>query len=171
MTPRRKSDRIEKNKQAKLTSSFKTTKRGSAQSAIKKPQQHDKPEQNQVKQSKPTSELTLVEAETAIEIADETVGKRLNFADSKFEAYLATHQAVNHVAPIHQEGVTVVERILKHFDLTEQYGPTVGMTRLQRWQRASKLGLSPPEIVHEILISRDGRENDNLKQGYLFGQI
>lgn len=37
--------------------------------------------------------------------------------------------------------------ILRTWDLSYEYGPCVGMTRMERWQRASKLGLDPPEIV------------------------
>ncbi|KAG8951885.1 hypothetical protein FRC04_005577 [Tulasnella sp. 424] len=41
--------------------------------------------------------------------------------------------------------------ILRTWDLSYEYGPCVGMTRMERWQRASKLGLDPPEIVRLIL--------------------
>jgi hypothetical protein len=30
---------------------------------------------------------------------------------------------------------------------TYEYGPCVGMTRLERWDRAASLGLNPPEEV------------------------
>lgn len=37
--------------------------------------------------------------------------------------------------------------ILRVFDMTSAYGPCVGMSRLQRWERAKKWGLNPPEEV------------------------
>ncbi len=37
--------------------------------------------------------------------------------------------------------------ILRIFDMTSRYGPCVGVTRLQRWERAKKWGLNPPEEV------------------------
>lgn len=37
--------------------------------------------------------------------------------------------------------------ILRVFDLTEDYGPCVGMNRLERWERADALGLDPPAAV------------------------
>ncbi|XP_033014918.1 DNA polymerase delta subunit 4 isoform X2 [Lacerta agilis] len=40
---------------------------------------------------------------------------------------------------------------LKQFDLSWQYGPCTGITRLQRWERAELLGLHPPAMVRELL--------------------
>lgn len=37
--------------------------------------------------------------------------------------------------------------ILRVFDMTAKYGPCVGISRLDRWKRAQKLGLEPPEEV------------------------
>ncbi|XP_061465527.1 DNA polymerase delta subunit 4 [Rhineura floridana] len=41
--------------------------------------------------------------------------------------------------------------MLKQFDLSWQYGPCTGITRLQRWERAELLGLNPPAMVQELL--------------------
>ncbi|KAK9842279.1 hypothetical protein WJX81_004398 [Elliptochloris bilobata] len=41
---------------------------------------------------------------------------------------------------------------LRQFDLTGRYGPCTGLTRLERWERAAKLGLHPPEEVKAILV-------------------
>ncbi|KAJ6665520.1 hypothetical protein lerEdw1_003361 [Lerista edwardsae] len=41
---------------------------------------------------------------------------------------------------------------LKQFDLSWEYGPCTGITRLQRWERAKLLGLSPPAMVQELLL-------------------
>lgn len=41
--------------------------------------------------------------------------------------------------------------------MTSKYGPCVGMTRLQRWERAKKWGLQPPEEVslnYKAVISK-----------------
>ncbi|XP_069047481.1 DNA polymerase delta subunit 4 [Lepisosteus oculatus] len=48
---------------------------------------------------------------------------------------------------------------LKKFDLDWHYGPCTGITRLQRWQRAERWGLSPPRRVREIL-RRHAAEED-----------
>ncbi|KAJ3114901.1 hypothetical protein HK098_007131 [Nowakowskiella sp. JEL0407] len=41
--------------------------------------------------------------------------------------------------------------ILKQFDLDSSFGPCVGISRRERWDRAQSLGLCPPEIVKETL--------------------
>lgn len=43
------------------------------------------------------------------------------------------------------------EQLLKQFDLSSKYGPCIGMTRLERWERAKKLELCPPQEVYDIL--------------------
>jgi DNA polymerase delta subunit 4 len=42
--------------------------------------------------------------------------------------------------------------ILRKFDLQSEFGPCVGLSRLERWQRAQRLGKHPPCEVHEILM-------------------
>lgn len=43
------------------------------------------------------------------------------------------------------------ERVLRDFDLRSRYGAVAGVDRLVRWERASRLGLQPPQAVKEIL--------------------
>ncbi|NWJ11858.1 DPOD4 polymerase, partial [Crypturellus undulatus] len=42
--------------------------------------------------------------------------------------------------------------MLRLFDLAWEYGPCTGITRLQRWERAQALGLSPPALVRDALL-------------------
>ncbi|NXA71597.1 DPOD4 polymerase, partial [Thryothorus ludovicianus] len=42
--------------------------------------------------------------------------------------------------------------MLRRFDLSWEYGPCTGITRLQRWERAQELGLSPPGPVRDALL-------------------
>ncbi|NWR64462.1 DPOD4 polymerase, partial [Bucorvus abyssinicus] len=42
--------------------------------------------------------------------------------------------------------------MLRRFDLSREYGPCTGITRLQRWERAQALGLSPPRPVLDALL-------------------
>ncbi|XP_068539703.1 LOW QUALITY PROTEIN: DNA polymerase delta subunit 4 [Anas acuta] len=42
--------------------------------------------------------------------------------------------------------------MLRSFDLAWEYGPCTGITRLQRWERAQALGLSPPFPVRDALL-------------------
>lgn len=41
--------------------------------------------------------------------------------------------------------------ILKSFDMQAEYGPCLGITRLERWERAEKFDLNPPAKVKEII--------------------
>ncbi|XP_021816141.1 uncharacterized protein LOC110758564 [Prunus avium] len=43
------------------------------------------------------------------------------------------------------------EELLRQFDMNMAYGPCVGMTRLERWERACILGLNPPKEVESLL--------------------
>lgn len=42
--------------------------------------------------------------------------------------------------------------ILKKFDLTLEYGPCLGITRMERWERAQKHGLNPPLAVKDLIL-------------------
>ncbi|KAK7329640.1 hypothetical protein VNO77_23812 [Canavalia gladiata] len=43
------------------------------------------------------------------------------------------------------------EMILRQFDMDMTYGPCIGLTRLERWERASKMGLNPPQSIKILL--------------------
>lgn len=40
---------------------------------------------------------------------------------------------------------------LKQFDLVSKYGPCVGITRRERWDRAEKFGKQPPQTIKAYL--------------------
>src|SRR6201989_301955 len=44
--------------------------------------------------------------------------------------------------------------ILRSFDLNYDFGPCVGIPRMDRWDRAHRRGLNPPEIVSSLLVPR-----------------
>jgi len=54
---------------------------------------------------------------------------------------------------IHIEYLSNTYKLLRSFDLNNAYGPAVGLTRLERWERAENLGLNPPSNILEILKS------------------
>ncbi|KAL5477689.1 hypothetical protein EMCRGX_G024517 [Ephydatia muelleri] len=41
--------------------------------------------------------------------------------------------------------------LLRAFDLNSTFGPTIGISRLDRWMRAQKFGLSPPSDILLII--------------------
>lgn len=65
---------------------------------------------------------------------------------------------------VHQEGLSVHEKILRHFDLCSQYGPCIGIVRLKRWKRAETLGLKPPVEVLAVMLKEEAvAEKENEK--------
>ncbi|XP_077996163.1 DNA polymerase delta subunit 4-like [Glandiceps talaboti] len=51
---------------------------------------------------------------------------------------------------------------LKQFDLTLEYGPCTGITRMQRWQRADKHGLNPPLEIKDLIDQHSDKEEYTL---------
>lgn len=62
--------------------------------------------------------------------------------------------AEEEIKPLSVEEVEL--ELLRQFDLAWQYGPCTGITRLQRWHRAEKMGLKPPPEVHQVLQTHPG---------------
>ena len=62
---------------------------------------------------------------------------------------------------VHPEGQNTIHTILRNFDLTPKYGPCVGITRLDRYRRAEKMGLKPPVEVLQILETEEGQQSWN----------
>ncbi|MCD7460416.1 hypothetical protein HAX54_043511 [Datura stramonium] len=52
-----------------------------------------------------------------------------------------------------QDNYDQSEEVLRQFDMNMIYGPCLGMNRLDRWERAKKLGLNPPADVERLLKS------------------
>ncbi|MQM04800.1 hypothetical protein Taro_037604 [Colocasia esculenta] len=44
------------------------------------------------------------------------------------------------------------EEVLRLFDMDMKYGPCLGVTRLERWERAARLGLHPPAELEGLLL-------------------
>ncbi|KAJ4757765.1 DNA polymerase delta subunit 4 [Rhynchospora pubera] len=52
-----------------------------------------------------------------------------------------------------KESTKEAEERLKEFDIDMRYGPSMGLTRIERWDRASALGLCPPADVESLLLA------------------
>jgi len=80
-------------------------------------------------------------------------------------------KSMDAVRTIHGGGQSAVHEILRVFDLSYKYGPCVGVSRLDRWKRAESLGLNPPREVQEILLSKQGVEQEELSQSVFYGEV
>uniref|UniRef100_A0ACD5Y049 Uncharacterized protein n=1 Tax=Avena sativa TaxID=4498 RepID=A0ACD5Y049_AVESA len=53
------------------------------------------------------------------------------------------------------------EEQLRQFDLDMKFGPCIGVNRLQRWERASAMGLQPPPHLWDLLTHASSVKNRN----------
>ncbi|WCJ27742.1 polymerase delta 4 [Euphorbia peplus] len=64
---------------------------------------------------------------------------------------------ISHGAPDLLDDYGKDEQVLRQFDMNMAYGPCVGMTRLDRWERADRLGMKPPREIGCLL--KEGKVN------------
>lgn len=73
---------------------------------------------------------------------------------------------------MHQEGLSLEEKVLRHFDLSSQYGPCIGISRIMRWKRAERLEMGPPEEVLAVCLKMEeemGETKESEKDGEVSG--
>ncbi|KAG2363155.1 DNA polymerase delta, subunit 4-domain-containing protein [Suillus spraguei] len=85
--------------------------------------------------------------------------------------YGQVREKMGNLEPIHAEEQNKIHQILRVFDMSYEYGPCVGMSRLERWERAASFGLNPPDEVRHILVTREGVEKDEYSQCVLYGEV
>ncbi|KAI9679490.1 MAG: hypothetical protein M1817_005512 [Caeruleum heppii] len=74
--------------------------------------------------------------------------------------YWHAREAERKAPRVHQEGLSVSDKILRHFDLSSQYGPCIGIARTKRWHRADRLHLHPPIEVLAVLLKEGKAKGD-----------
>ncbi len=62
------------------------------------------------------------------------------------------------------------QRLRSEFDLETKYGPVVGLSRLERWERAVRLGLEPPQWVRDAIVQR-GTDHDLNAHVFTSGKV
>ncbi|EDR14510.1 uncharacterized protein LACBIDRAFT_305169 [Laccaria bicolor S238N-H82] len=103
---------------------------------------------------------------------EEASRPELNPKDRKYNKhYTLVRDKMGHMLPIHGEGQTKIHEILRVFDLSDQYGPCVGVTRIERWERASMLGLNPPQEVYDILSTKQGATESQYIENVFYDQV
>uniref|UniRef100_A0ACD5XZQ9 Uncharacterized protein n=1 Tax=Avena sativa TaxID=4498 RepID=A0ACD5XZQ9_AVESA len=60
-----------------------------------------------------------------------------------------------------KDDFTEQEEQLRQFDLDMKFGPCIGVDRLQRWERASAMGLKPPTHLCDLLTRASSANNRN----------
>lgn len=91
------------------------------------------------------------EEEEEEEAEEEAITTSLD--DSSIPTYYKDHILASRIAlAVHQEELPLEEKVLRHFDLSLQYGPCIGISRLARWRRAQWLGMKPPVEVLAVCL-------------------
>jgi len=62
---------------------------------------------------------------------------------------------------VHKESQNTIQTIMRNFDLTPKFGPCVGISRLDRYRRAERMGMKPPVEVLQILETEEGLRDWN----------
>ncbi|KAL4996096.1 DNA polymerase delta subunit 4 [Aspergillus recurvatus] len=82
--------------------------------------------------------------------------KAAKITKKQLHEYWKAEESKSRGPRVHQEGLSLDEKILRHFDLSSQYGPCIGIARLKRWRRANSLNLNPPIEVLSVLLKQEG---------------
>ncbi|KAL7419778.1 hypothetical protein Q5752_005694 [Cryptotrichosporon argae] len=90
--------------------------------------------------------------------------------DKRWRQLYAEAEKEMGMSPIHTSPDThnTIHHILRVFDMTTKYGPALGRTRLERWERAKKLGLNPPDEIRAILMTTEGKADASYRENVLF---
>ncbi|GAB0138725.1 hypothetical protein EsDP_00006950 [Epichloe bromicola] len=78
--------------------------------------------------------------------------KAETLTDSHIDKYWRGIEKERKAPRVHQEGLSVNDKVLRYFDVSSQYGPCIGIDRTRRWERAERLGLNPPIEVLAVLL-------------------
>ncbi|KAJ8128792.1 hypothetical protein O1611_g4840 [Lasiodiplodia mahajangana] len=68
---------------------------------------------------------------------------------------------------LHQDHLSIAEKILRYWDVSSQYGPCIGISRLKRWQRADRLGLNPPIEVLAVLTKEEDKGTEGIERAHM----
>lgn len=90
--------------------------------------------------------------ETDVPEKSEAEIKAETLTDSHIDKYWRGIEKERKAPRVHQEGLSVNDKVLRYFDVSSQYGPCIGIDRTRRWERAERLGLNPPIEVLAVLL-------------------
>ncbi|KAF2482932.1 DNA polymerase delta, subunit 4-domain-containing protein [Neohortaea acidophila] len=101
----------------------------------------------------------------AVTTADEASARKIK--DSQIKAYWRAKEQERKAPRVHQQDLTVYEKVLREWDMSGQYGPCIGIARLKRWKRANLLGLKPPVEVLAVLLKQLDEGNEKAQTAHV----
>ncbi|KAM0561735.1 hypothetical protein ACHAPJ_002904 [Fusarium lateritium] len=87
--------------------------------------------------------------------------------DAQIKKYWKSIESQWTTPRLHQEGVSLSEKVLRYFDVSSQYGPCIGTPRMKRWKRADRLGLNPPVEVLAVLLKEESKDNNKIETAHM----
>ncbi|KIH89188.1 DNA polymerase delta subunit 4 [Sporothrix brasiliensis 5110] len=102
--------------------------------------------------------------EPAVVIRPEAEIKADAVSDAQVRRYWRAIEAEGTARRVHQEGLDLSEKVLRHFDVSSHFGPCVGITRKSRWLRAQRLGLSPPIEVLAVMLKEEAKGVEGIQR-------
>ncbi|KAL0262634.1 hypothetical protein SLS55_001604 [Diplodia seriata] len=134
-----------------------------------------------------TSELAIAqqsqkEAAKAKVSPEEKEASRIT--ETQIKKYWKEKERARKAPRVHQQDVSLHEKVLREFDTSGQYGvsttttelclttfadtkqPCIGNARVKRWKRAHRLGMNPPIEVLAVLL-KEGKENTKAQRAYV----
>ncbi|KAL2265327.1 hypothetical protein VTJ83DRAFT_6427 [Remersonia thermophila] len=127
----------------------------------------DKKEEEDEVEAEEDKNVPVVKPQTPFGEAEARAAK---LDDSDIAKYWKDIEASRRAKEVHKrntEDLSTTEKVLRYFDVSSQYGPCVGITRIKRWQRAQRLGLNPPIEVLAVLLMEEAKGNSDIEQAHM----
>ncbi|KAG6093170.1 hypothetical protein E4U30_004569 [Claviceps sp. LM220 group G6] len=113
------------------------------------------------------SQQQVPRLETAPPKISETETRAGKLTDAHIDKYWKSIERQRKASRVHQQGISVNEKVLRYFDVSSQYGPCIGIDRTKRWNRAERLGLNPPVEVLAVLLKEHKKPNDEVEMAQM----
>ncbi|KAL8725312.1 MAG: hypothetical protein Q9181_006457 [Wetmoreana brouardii] len=101
---------------------------------------------------------------------DEAEERARRVSEAAVKRYWREKEGERKAPRVHQQTLTLHEKILRHFDLSSQYGPCVGISRTRRWKRAEGLALGPPIEVLAVLL-KEQDQGKGMERAFMDGLL
>jgi len=103
-------------------------------------------------------------AKAAAKIRTKQEQEALKISDVQIKAYWKRLESERKAPRVHQQGLSLHEKILRQFDISSQFGPCLGIARTNRWKRAEGLNLDPPIEVLAVLVKEELQGNTHMEK-------
>ncbi|ORY56980.1 DNA polymerase delta, subunit 4-domain-containing protein [Pseudomassariella vexata] len=121
--------------------------------------------------TKPVEEIEVEEEEEPVVVKSAAELRAEKIIDRDIDKYWRNLEKERVAKRVHQGDLSTGEKVLRYFDVSSQYGPCVGIDRSKRWQRAERLGLSPPIEVLAVLLKEEKKGKKEVIKGYQMAHL